>query len=139
MGCGDTRLHAVPPRAEVLRMQWCRSLCDHGVCISLPFSLPPREEPSKLDRDVLAALECADVAPAQYPAVHRWRNAVLRYSPSDRQRCRWGGAALRHRGWFWGCPARLGSCWLAADTGAAATRLAWPPTSEARAAEGWRA
>ncbi|XP_011369671.1 ankyrin repeat and LEM domain-containing protein 2 [Pteropus vampyrus] len=43
------------------------------------------EEPSKLDRDVLAALECADVDPRQYPAVHRWRSAVLRYSPSDRQ------------------------------------------------------
>ncbi|KAM9055527.1 ankyrin repeat and LEM domain-containing protein 2 isoform 2-T2 [Megaptera novaeangliae] len=43
------------------------------------------EEPSKLDRDVLAALECADVDPHQYPALHRWRNAVLRYSPADRQ------------------------------------------------------
>ncbi|XP_026981013.1 ankyrin repeat and LEM domain-containing protein 2 isoform X3 [Sagmatias obliquidens] len=43
------------------------------------------EEPSKLDRDVLAALECADVDPHQYPALHRWRSAVLRYSPADRQ------------------------------------------------------
>ncbi|XP_036730163.1 ankyrin repeat and LEM domain-containing protein 2 isoform X3 [Balaenoptera musculus] len=43
------------------------------------------EEPSKLDRDVLAALECADVDPHQYPALHRWRSAVLRYSPTDRQ------------------------------------------------------
>ncbi|ELW66965.1 Ankyrin repeat and LEM domain-containing protein 2 [Tupaia chinensis] len=43
------------------------------------------EEPSKLDRDVLAALECADIDPRQYPAVHRWRSAVLCYPPTDRQ------------------------------------------------------
>nr|XP_011754631.1 ankyrin repeat and LEM domain-containing protein 2 isoform X1 [Macaca nemestrina] len=43
------------------------------------------EEPSKLDQDVLAALECADVDPHQFPAVHRWKTAVLCYSPSDRQ------------------------------------------------------
>ncbi|XP_054450163.1 ankyrin repeat and LEM domain-containing protein 2 [Pteronotus mesoamericanus] len=43
------------------------------------------EEPSKLDRDVLAALECADVDPQRFPAVHRWRGAVLCYPPSDRQ------------------------------------------------------
>ena len=52
------------------------------------FLAPSREEPSKLDRDVLAALECADVDPHQYPALHRWRSAVLRYSPADRQRYR---------------------------------------------------
>lgn len=45
-----------------------------------------REEPSKLDQDVLAALECADVDPARYPALHRWRSTVLRFSLSDRQR-----------------------------------------------------
>ncbi|KAM5312690.1 ankyrin repeat and LEM domain-containing protein 2 isoform 2-T2 [Glossophaga mutica] len=43
------------------------------------------EEPSKLDRDVLAALECIDVDPQQYPAVHRWRSAVLHYPPAARQ------------------------------------------------------
>ncbi|XP_037672939.1 ankyrin repeat and LEM domain-containing protein 2 [Choloepus didactylus] len=43
------------------------------------------EEPSKLDRDVLAALECISIDPHQHPAVHRWRSAVLSYSPSDRQ------------------------------------------------------
>lgn len=53
------------------------------------------EEPSKLDRDVLAALECIDVDPHQYPAVHRWRNAVLCYSPSDRQS--WPSPALKGR------------------------------------------
>ncbi|XP_073746417.1 ankyrin repeat and LEM domain-containing protein 2 isoform X2 [Callorhinus ursinus] len=51
------------------------------------------EEPSKLDRDVLAALECTDVDPQQYPAVHRWKSAVLCYSPSDRQS--WPSPALK--------------------------------------------
>ncbi|XP_048199171.1 ankyrin repeat and LEM domain-containing protein 2 [Perognathus longimembris pacificus] len=51
------------------------------------------EEPSKLDRDVLAALECADVDPGLYPAVHRWKSAVLGYSPSDRQS--WPSPALK--------------------------------------------
>lgn len=43
------------------------------------------EEPSKLDRDVLAALEGTDVDPQRYPAVHMWKSAVLCFSPSDRQ------------------------------------------------------
>ncbi|XP_027432999.1 ankyrin repeat and LEM domain-containing protein 2 isoform X1 [Zalophus californianus] len=51
------------------------------------------EEPSKLDRDVLAALECTDVDPQQYPAVHRWKSAILCYSPSDRQS--WPSPALK--------------------------------------------
>ncbi|KAM5238803.1 ankyrin repeat and LEM domain-containing protein 2 [Ctenodactylus gundi] len=51
------------------------------------------EEPSKLDRDVLAALEHVDVDSGQYPAVHRWRSAILGYSPSDRQS--WPSPALR--------------------------------------------
>uniref|UniRef100_A0A8D2CQR2 Ankyrin repeat and LEM domain-containing protein 2 n=1 Tax=Sciurus vulgaris TaxID=55149 RepID=A0A8D2CQR2_SCIVU len=53
------------------------------------------EEPSKLDRDVLAALEHADVDPHQYPAVHRWKSAVLCYSASDRQS--WPSPALKGR------------------------------------------
>ncbi|XP_037016881.2 ankyrin repeat and LEM domain-containing protein 2 isoform X2 [Artibeus jamaicensis] len=51
------------------------------------------EEPSKLDQDVLAALECADVDPRQYPAVHRWRGAVLHYPPSARQS--WPSPAIK--------------------------------------------
>lgn len=63
------------------------SLFNHRCfCFFFPFFLPCREEPSKLDRDVLAALEYANVDPQQYPAVHRWKSAVLCYSPSDRQR-----------------------------------------------------
>ncbi|XP_005085355.1 ankyrin repeat and LEM domain-containing protein 2 isoform X1 [Mesocricetus auratus] len=51
------------------------------------------EEPSKLDRDVLAALECAYIDPGLYPAVHRWKSTVLCYSPSDRQS--WPSPALK--------------------------------------------
>ncbi|XP_075837299.1 ankyrin repeat and LEM domain-containing protein 2 isoform X2 [Microtus pennsylvanicus] len=51
------------------------------------------EEPSKLDRDVLAALERAYIDPSLYPAVHRWKSTVLCYSPSDRQS--WPSPALK--------------------------------------------
>uniref|UniRef100_A0A8C9PFF9 Ankyrin repeat and LEM domain-containing protein 2 n=1 Tax=Spermophilus dauricus TaxID=99837 RepID=A0A8C9PFF9_SPEDA len=51
------------------------------------------EEPSKLDRDVLAALERADVDPYRFPAVHKWKSTVLCYSPSDRQS--WPSPALK--------------------------------------------
>lgn len=51
------------------------------------------EEPSKLDRDVLAALECAIIDPGLYPAVHRWKSTVMCYSPSDRQS--WPSPALK--------------------------------------------
>ncbi|XP_031193172.1 ankyrin repeat and LEM domain-containing protein 2 isoform X2 [Mastomys coucha] len=51
------------------------------------------EKPSKLDRDVLAALECANIDPGLYPAVHRWKSTVMCYSASDRQS--WPSPALR--------------------------------------------
>lgn len=68
-----------------LRMQWGEKSV---LILGVSFSVPCREEPTKLDRDVLAALECVDVDPGQYPAVHRWKNAVLGYPASDRQRYR---------------------------------------------------
>ncbi|XP_032127271.1 ankyrin repeat and LEM domain-containing protein 2 isoform X2 [Sapajus apella] len=57
------------------------------------------EEPSKLDQDVLAALECVDVDPHQFPAVHRWKSAVLCYSSSDRQS--WPSPALKGKFKSW--------------------------------------
>ncbi|XP_077015623.1 ankyrin repeat and LEM domain-containing protein 2 isoform X2 [Tamandua tetradactyla] len=54
------------------------------------------EEPSKLDRDVLAALERVSINPHHHPAVHRWRSAILSFSPSDRQ--------------SWPSPASKGKC-----------------------------
>ncbi|XP_009003178.2 ankyrin repeat and LEM domain-containing protein 2 isoform X1 [Callithrix jacchus] len=57
------------------------------------------EEPSKLDQDVFAALECVDVDPHQFPAVHRWKSAVLCYSPSNRQS--WPSLALKGKFKSW--------------------------------------
>ncbi|XP_052024385.1 ankyrin repeat and LEM domain-containing protein 2 isoform X2 [Apodemus sylvaticus] len=51
------------------------------------------DEPSKLDRDVLAALECVNIDFGLYPAVHRWKSTVMCYSPSDRQS--WPSPALK--------------------------------------------
>lgn len=69
-------------------MQCFSCLCFCCCCCFLNTSsvLHSREEPSKLDRDVLAALERAYIDPSLYPAVHRWKSTVLCYSPSDRQR-----------------------------------------------------
>ncbi|KAM6155801.1 ankyrin repeat and LEM domain-containing protein 2 [Rhynchocyon petersi] len=91
--------------AEIARMSLdpCGHLCeDPRGCepVLHPASSEPAprlfllgEEPSKLDRDVLAALECSDVDLCQYPAVLRWKGAVLAYSPSDRQS--WPSPALK--------------------------------------------
>ncbi|NXX20345.1 ANKL2 protein, partial [Podargus strigoides] len=43
------------------------------------------EQPSKLDGDVLAAIEAAEIDPQKYPVVYRWKHAVQSYSSSDRQ------------------------------------------------------
>ncbi|OXB85009.1 UNVERIFIED_CONTAM: hypothetical protein H355_016131 [Colinus virginianus] len=44
------------------------------------------ERPSKLDSDVLAAVEAVQIDPQKYPAVYRWKHEVQSYSSSDRQR-----------------------------------------------------
>lgn len=84
------------------RTSWCWKsvFLTMGIFVfSFLFFLPGREEPSKLDRDVLAALEGTDVDPQRYPAVHRWKSAVLCFSPSDRQR----SVGLQgHRSLIWG-------------------------------------
>ncbi|XP_029475159.1 ankyrin repeat and LEM domain-containing protein 2 [Rhinatrema bivittatum] len=48
-----------------------------------PFLL--RAEPSKLDSDVLTALEGTEVDSQKYPSVYKWKCVVLSYSPADRQ------------------------------------------------------
>ncbi|NWU75371.1 ANKL2 protein, partial [Onychorhynchus coronatus] len=44
------------------------------------------EQPSKLDGDVLAALEAAEIDAQKYPMISKWKLAVQSYSSSDRQR-----------------------------------------------------
>lgn len=81
-----------PPQLGLWPDSWCLGgrWWIRSVLVTYVLSvMPSREEPSKLDRDVLAALEAADVDPQRHPAVYRWRSAVLGYPPSDRQRYPW--------------------------------------------------
>lgn len=41
--------------------------------------------PTKLDSDVLVALNDVEIEPLSHPSVIRWRNMILSYSPSQRQ------------------------------------------------------
>ncbi|XP_043830635.1 ankyrin repeat and LEM domain-containing protein 2 [Dromiciops gliroides] len=51
------------------------------------------EEPTKLDRDVLAALERVDIDPQKYPAISKWKNTVQSFSALERQS--WPSPALK--------------------------------------------
>ncbi|NXX79866.1 ANKL2 protein, partial [Urocolius indicus] len=53
------------------------------------------EQPSKLDSDVLAAIEAAEVTPQKYPLIYKWKHAVQSYPSSDRQS--WPSPALKAR------------------------------------------
>lgn len=50
------------------------------------FCFYSREQPSKLDSDVLAAIEAEQIDPQKYPLIYKWKHAVQSYSSSDRQR-----------------------------------------------------
>ncbi|NXM29571.1 ANKL2 protein, partial [Oxyruncus cristatus] len=51
------------------------------------------EQPSKLDGDVLAALEAAEIDAQKYPMISKWKLAVQSYSSADRQS--WPSPALK--------------------------------------------
>ncbi|NXP47522.1 ANKL2 protein, partial [Heliornis fulica] len=53
------------------------------------------EQPSKLDSDVLAAIEAVELDPQKYPVVYKWKHMVQSYSSSDRQS--WPSPALKAR------------------------------------------
>ncbi|NXH71651.1 ANKL2 protein, partial [Hydrobates tethys] len=53
------------------------------------------EQPSKLDSDVLAAIEAVEIDPQKYPIIYKWKHAVQSYSSSDRQS--WPSPALKAR------------------------------------------
>ncbi|XP_044514649.1 ankyrin repeat and LEM domain-containing protein 2 [Gracilinanus agilis] len=64
----------------------------------IPFERAKRfflqgEEPSKLDRDVLAAIERVDIDPQKYPAISKWKNTVQSFSTLERQS--WPSPALK--------------------------------------------
>ncbi|NWW91580.1 ANKL2 protein, partial [Rhynochetos jubatus] len=53
------------------------------------------EQPSKLDSDVLAAVEAVEIDPQQFPVTYKWKHAVQSYSSSERQS--WPSPALKAR------------------------------------------
>ncbi|KAF1578006.1 UNVERIFIED_CONTAM: Ankyrin repeat and LEM domain-containing protein 2, partial [Eudyptes pachyrhynchus] len=53
------------------------------------------EQPSKLDSDVLAAIEAVEIDPQKYPIIYKWKHVVQSYSSSDRQS--WPSPALKAR------------------------------------------
>ncbi|XP_074897610.1 ankyrin repeat and LEM domain-containing protein 2 isoform X2 [Buteo buteo] len=53
------------------------------------------EQPSKLDSDVLAAIEAVEIDPQKYPIINKWKHAVKSYSSSDRQS--WPSPGLKAR------------------------------------------
>ncbi|NXW35651.1 ANKL2 protein, partial [Phaetusa simplex] len=53
------------------------------------------EQPSKLDSDVLVAIEAVEIDPQKYPITYKWKQAVQSYTSSDRQS--WPSPALKAR------------------------------------------
>lgn len=43
------------------------------------------DSPTKLDREVLSAIEGIDVDPQKYPSIHKWKSTMKSYSTSDMQ------------------------------------------------------
>ncbi|KFZ49842.1 Ankyrin repeat and LEM domain-containing protein 2, partial [Podiceps cristatus] len=111
---GETKLrteHKMPSEKERLPMEsriQTNEAQQHQELHSQKFPLkasPPNdhsqklfllgEQPSKLDSDVLAAIEAVEIDPQKYPIIYRWKHAVQLYSSSDRQS--WPSPALKAR------------------------------------------
>ncbi|XP_023127286.1 ankyrin repeat and LEM domain-containing protein 2 [Amphiprion ocellaris] len=43
------------------------------------------DSPTKLDREVLSAIEAIDIDPQKYPSIHKWKSTMKSYSASDMQ------------------------------------------------------
>ncbi|KAJ8415386.1 hypothetical protein AAFF_G00423660 [Aldrovandia affinis] len=43
------------------------------------------ESPTKLDKEVLSAIEAIEIDPLKYPSVHKWKSTVQTYSSSEMQ------------------------------------------------------
>ncbi|XP_076127237.1 ankyrin repeat and LEM domain-containing protein 2 [Alosa pseudoharengus] len=44
------------------------------------------DSPTKLDRQVLSAVEAIDVDPLKYPSIYKWKSTMQTYSPTEMQR-----------------------------------------------------
>ncbi|XP_066511058.1 ankyrin repeat and LEM domain-containing protein 2-like isoform X2 [Hoplias malabaricus] len=60
----------------------------------LILTTPPRakrflfidgDSPTKLDKEVLSAVEGVEIDPVKYPSIHKWKNTILSYSCAVRQ------------------------------------------------------
>ena len=45
-----------------------------------------RDSPTKLDREVLSAVEGIDIDPQKYPSIYKWKSTMKSFSASDMQR-----------------------------------------------------
>lgn len=45
-----------------------------------------RDTPTKLDREVLSAIEGIDVDPQKYPSIQKWKSTMKSFSASDMHR-----------------------------------------------------
>ncbi|XP_071758800.2 ankyrin repeat and LEM domain-containing protein 2 [Centroberyx gerrardi] len=50
------------------------------------------DSPTKLDREVVLAIEAIDIDPQKYPSIHKWKSTMKTYSSSDMQS--WPSPAL---------------------------------------------
>lgn len=48
-----------------------------------PIDSLSRDSPTKLDREVLLALEGVDIDPLKFPSIHKWKSTMKVYSTSD--------------------------------------------------------
>lgn len=47
---------------------------------------PCRSSPTKLDHEVLLAIEGADIDPQMYPSIQKWKSTMKTYSSAEMQR-----------------------------------------------------
>lgn len=45
-----------------------------------------RDSPTKLDREVLSAIDDIDIDPQKFPSIQKWKSTMKSYSVSDMQR-----------------------------------------------------
>lgn len=45
-----------------------------------------RDSPTKLDREVLSAVEATDIDPLKFPSIQKWKSTMQTYTSSDMQR-----------------------------------------------------
>lgn len=103
-----------------------------------PVDSLSRDSPTKLDREVLSALEGVDIDPLKFPSIQKWKSTMKAYSASDMQRsvdvlvavAEWAGLS------FWGnvlhANSRLDSFAALCHPAGQAPPLPWPDLDSGR-------